>query len=860
MGTIRKFLQKLNNLLPDRLKTGLRMALPQAVIKGIWRLAYATRRKKKRGEGDGPQLSVHYARRALRLEEKLWGGFSQYAVADLEALRVALDATPAEAVHAARILGRFYAAKEEYELALDRLALVRTAGPRMGAEKHIRLLEVHCLIALGRTEDARFLLEKAFEFGNPNNPDACVLMADTFLAEHLSGNLDIRAANYEWLHWINRPFIHAGFIPLALKDIDKPPSLDNLTVAEPPVVPEDMPEKVSVLMAAFNARDYIATAMQGILDQSWRNLELIVVDDCSTDDTLDAIKAVAARDDRVIVVQQQTNGGAYVARNTALGRASGDLVVVNDSDDWAHPQKIQAQVEAQRESPDNSANLSFRLRVGPDMRVQPRLDSPHIPVVHNDYSALMLPRDAIIEMGGWDPVRFSADAEFVERLRAATGSASIDKIYNTVPLSISLFDGNNLTASSATSIWTNRFGSRKEYMASAQLWHRDQHSTFSRTSQVEPFPVPSICYHKKGHTTQLDVLIVSDFRLPGGTTHCNIEYIRALRRMGKTVGILSWPRYDISYAHSRNKKIAEVIQQEQVIPVVHGDRVEVDLVLIHHPPVMMWELEEVPDITARNVALLANQSPQRIHGGSNEMYEPATVESRVQQVFGQLPVWIPISPLIRRLLADDGGATKLSDQDWLPIIDVDAWRRPPNWRGDEREQPRIGRHSRDQWTKWPGGAKDIAAAYCANTSIDVEFLGGATTAIEKLEQTPENWTVHEFDSVPSQDFVVELDIFVHLIHEDSVEAFGRNIAEAMAAGLPVICSPSFRECFGDAALYADPTEVQRVILSLWSDKDKYIKQALAGQAFIDKHCRPDQLPDRFDEILIHNNLAKSGSS
>ncbi|MEA5446502.1 glycosyltransferase [Gammaproteobacteria bacterium AB-CW1] len=829
----------------------MRRLLPSSLEGLLNRLLYYRKRKHKRKKS-APAIHDPGTQRALRadrLESKLWGGYASYAVEDLERLRKSTDATPAEAVQAARALARYYAAKEDHETAVERLSLVRTASPKLASNRGIRTLEVHCLIELGQFEQAHFLLDKSARFGNPNDPDVCAGMAGLCRAMGQAGVMAPAEANQQWLEWMNRPFRATGFLPLAFREPDRGPVLDNLTTESKPATPASMPEKVSVLMAAFEAEDYIETAIRSILEQSWQNLEVVVVEDCGSDGTWKRIKALAKQDGRIVPIRHEENQGAYAARNTALQAATGDLVVVNDSDDWAHPQKIEAQVTALRESRDYLANLSFRVRVYPDLRPQPRLDSPHVPVVHNDYSALMLPREQVLEMGGWDPVRFSADAEFVERLRANHGAQAIQKIHKQVPLSVSLYDGKNLTASSATSIWTNRFGSRKEYMAVAQHWHREERPTIERSSLTEPFPVPPICYQPKGTRTAVDIVLASDFRLPGGTTHCNIEYIRAFRRMGLTVGLLSWPRYELHYEHDRNEKIAELVQSESVIPIVHGDEIDCELLLIHHPPVAMWQMDAYPDINARHVAVIANQSAQRVHGGANDMYEPKLVNKRLKKLFGRRPVWIPISPLIRRLLKEDPARVKLSEGDWLPMIDTSAWSATPTWRGEQRSQPVVGRHSRDQWTKWPGDAEDTRRAYCAGEAFPVRLLGGADTALQQLGERPDNWTVLPFDGVPATEFVRELDFFLHFIHEDSIEAFGRNIVEAMAAGVPVICSPSFRECFGDAAVYAEPAEVKQVIEALWNDKEKYLAQAYAGIEFAERECRPTAFPGRFRQFM-----------
>jgi glycosyltransferase involved in cell wall biosynthesis len=98
---------------------------------------------------------------------------------------------------------------------------------------------------------------------------------------------------------------------------------------------------VSVLIPAYNAAAYIEEAISSVLTQTWPNLEVIVVDDGSKDDTL--AKARQFEGEKVRVVTQ-TNAGASAARNHAFSLAVGEYIQYLDADDILHPYKIQAQM------------------------------------------------------------------------------------------------------------------------------------------------------------------------------------------------------------------------------------------------------------------------------------------------------------------------------------------------------------------------------------------------------------------------------------------------------------------------------------------------------------------------------------
>ncbi|HEY8614649.1 glycosyltransferase family 2 protein [Phenylobacterium sp.] len=98
---------------------------------------------------------------------------------------------------------------------------------------------------------------------------------------------------------------------------------------------------VSVVTANYNGARYLAQAVRSVLDQTLASLELIVVDDCSTDGSVAVIEAAAAGDPRVRVFVQPKNGGPGAARNRALAEARGEWIAVFDSDDLMTPDRLE---------------------------------------------------------------------------------------------------------------------------------------------------------------------------------------------------------------------------------------------------------------------------------------------------------------------------------------------------------------------------------------------------------------------------------------------------------------------------------------------------------------------------------------
>jgi len=114
----------------------------------------------------------------------------------------------------------------------------------------------------------------------------------------------------------------------------------------------EMNVKVSVIMTVFNGARYLTESIPAILHQSYVNFELLIIDDASTDDSLEIIEMYAAQDSRVSVIRNRTNKGQPESRNTALRQATGGYIAVNDADDISLPDRFKLQVRYLEEHPE----------------------------------------------------------------------------------------------------------------------------------------------------------------------------------------------------------------------------------------------------------------------------------------------------------------------------------------------------------------------------------------------------------------------------------------------------------------------------------------------------------------------------
>jgi glycosyltransferase involved in cell wall biosynthesis len=119
--------------------------------------------------------------------------------------------------------------------------------------------------------------------------------------------------------------------------------------------------KVSVIIPVYNGADYIAEAIQSVLEQTYPNFELIVVDDASPDHTAEVVKGFD--DLRLKYLVHQQNRGADRARHTGLQASSGEIIAFLDQDDYFHLEKLQAHVAFLEQNPDIGFTYNARFEL-----------------------------------------------------------------------------------------------------------------------------------------------------------------------------------------------------------------------------------------------------------------------------------------------------------------------------------------------------------------------------------------------------------------------------------------------------------------------------------------------------------------
>lgn len=113
---------------------------------------------------------------------------------------------------------------------------------------------------------------------------------------------------------------------------------------------------VSIIMAAYNAEKTIELAIESVLNQTYSNFELLVINDCSKDGTAKLVEDFSAKDNRVRLISNEKNSGVSFTRKHGLEEANGSWIAILDSDDAWAPEKLEKQIELQNRT---NADLLF---------------------------------------------------------------------------------------------------------------------------------------------------------------------------------------------------------------------------------------------------------------------------------------------------------------------------------------------------------------------------------------------------------------------------------------------------------------------------------------------------------------------
>ena len=288
-----------------------------------------------------------------------------------------------------------------------------------------------------------------------------------------------------WLRHTNAYISQFDIAPLELRQGPEP-RYRRLTAARRRLL-SDGPV-ISVIMPAFNAEDTLELSARSILNQTWGALELIIVNDLSSDATLTIAKRLADEDSRVRLLQNVVNVGPYVSKNRALQIAAGAYVTGHDADDWAHPERLEHQVKAMLADPSRrKAGVGKMLRlteVGEFNRIGKNTPNVDDGVLQTAFISCMLDVEFMrTTLGSWDSIRFGADSELISRARMVLGD-DFTIVRQLGMLCLDSACGLTNDAVHGVSRVTGLSPTRSAYRDSFGAWHR----TLGGEAPFVPFP------------------------------------------------------------------------------------------------------------------------------------------------------------------------------------------------------------------------------------------------------------------------------------------------------------------------------------------------------------------------------------
>lgn len=538
---------------------------------------------------------------------------------------------------------------EDAQIALKYINDAKNGEKDPSQLRRIAIVEAECLQKTGEDEKAKRLIGEQLE--NDKHQDLYLALAN--LEDDIEGRFKI----------VNKVYAMHDLRPITFREKVNP-EYDDLTMAKRST-PVNSDVKISVILPAYNGGEGLRVAVESILTQTWTNLELIIVDDHSTDDTLSIAQSYAAKDKRVIVRQTEQNSGPYVARNIALKLATGDFVTINDADDWSHEQKLEIQANHLLENSQVIANTSAHARLTESLTFY-RRGMPGRYIFPN-MSSIMFRREPVMEkLGYWDSVRFAADGEFKRRLIREFGKQSFIDLQSG-PLSLPRQAVSSLTSSSAFGYNGFFMGARKEFVASFTHYYETASGlSYPFPMEERPYPVPEpmwpIREQKVNGMREFDLVIATDFREEAeGSSHLFtlIKEIIAENK-GKRIGLVALYEYNLKYSFDFAKEIRDILLRGDAQVLVYGEKINTEKLFIIDYNMLLDEQIYIPDLLAKEIEMLVRHC--------ENVGQLISVSELVEKKYNQGLIITPLKGNVRKQIREqlsDEKSLQLAREDWM---------------------------------------------------------------------------------------------------------------------------------------------------------------------------------------------------
>lgn len=208
-------------------------------------------------------------------------------------------------------------------------------------------------------------------------------------------------------------------------------------------------KKVSIIVTTYNSAEFIENCIDSLLNQTIDNIEVIVVDDASTDNTVKILK----RYPTIKIIELSENNGTYHARNIGIAHSSGEFITFQDSDDWSHPERVSIQLQHLLRNINTVVNFSNFFRV--DESTGLPSCRQNYPLLRLNISSMMIRKETLEEVGGFDDKhRVESDKRLLNKILSNYGENSIS--YIKLPLAVGLLRHKSLTTAKDSGF--NKYG------------------------------------------------------------------------------------------------------------------------------------------------------------------------------------------------------------------------------------------------------------------------------------------------------------------------------------------------------------------------------------------------------------------
>jgi hypothetical protein len=638
-------------------------------------------------------------------------------------------------------------------------------------------------------------------------------------------------ATPEWIAMLNaRIFETQDLAPIHL--IPDGRTLFDRISGNTPTHMDDGP-LISVIMTTYRRTDEIFTSLRSILDQSWTNFEVLVIDDASGPEFESLLMTIEQLDPRVRVIRQSENAGAYVCRNIALAHVHGEFVTFQDDDDWSHPQRLQHQVAPMLADNLVHSTLSHCLRMSEELTFR---NSP-APASTRNASSLMFRARDVATLGGFDEVRKAGDTEFIQRLCAALPG---HQVVIEECLALVRQTRGSLSRTDFGPGWSHP--SRQEYWEAFAWWHTDiARSATSWTDTpraTRAFPAPRrflSTKHLSSTQSSYDLVLVGDFGAdsPWASRAWNFLQVALERKL--TVGVihLSNPAGDSGRITRIAPEVRQLIHSGRIARILPTDGVQVTSLFVTDASILEIQDATRWQLTCERATLVADSMP--VESGFSSFWSIADVLTNTISMFGVREChWVASTEAVHATLTVFGArCSEIDVPSFIYVRSIAVENR------HRLKTPVIGRTAPDTQEGWPGDNAVFDAIYPVNGSADVRIRGDARALNKTGRATPRRWLFMPPDVGSFSTFVQQLDFYIYYADAAPTINEQREILAATAAGRVALVDERYSYLFGDAVIGCRAETIAPLISNLYRDETSYARQVDRGREALRTRFSPD---------------------